>query len=74
MSTSQQEISIPVADHHLPTTFRGYLRSFGPGLVLAMTFLGTGDLVASTVAGANYGYDLLWTLIIALLARGFMIS
>lgn len=64
----------PAVDHRLPTTFKGYLRSLGPGLVLAMTFLGTGDLVASTVAGANYGYDLLWTLIIALVARGFMIS
>ncbi|WP_312240227.1 Nramp family divalent metal transporter [Pantoea sp.] len=74
MSASQQDLAAPQADHRLPTTFQGYLRSFGPGLVLAMTFLGTGDLVASTVAGANYGYDLLWTLVIALLARGFMIS
>lgn len=73
-STSQQDVDIPQADHKLPSTVRGYVRSFGPGLVLAMTFLGTGDLVASTVAGANYGYDLLWTLVIALLARGFMIS
>ncbi|RIA45543.1 Mn2+/Fe2+ NRAMP family transporter [Hephaestia caeni] len=57
-----------------PTGLRGYLRGMGPGLVLAMTFLGTGDLVSSSVSGANYGYALMWTLIIALAARYFMIS
>ncbi len=58
----------------VPTGVMGYLRSMGPGLVLAMTFLGTGDLVSSTVSGANYGYALMWTLIVALGARFFMIS
>lgn len=50
------------------------LTSIGPGLVLAMTFLGTGDLVSSSVSGANYGYALLWTLVISVIARCFIIS
>jgi Mn2+/Fe2+ NRAMP family transporter len=58
----------------LPMGIGGYLRGMGPGLVLAMTFLGTGDLVSSSVSGANYGYALMWTLIVALGARYFMIS
>lgn len=58
----------------LPTGAKSYVRGFGPGLVLAMTFLGTGDLVSSSVSGANYGYALMWTLIIALGARYAMIS
>ena len=58
----------------LPTTLGDYLRSIGPGLVLAMAFLGTGDLVSSTVSGANYGYALMWTLVVALAARYCMIS
>jgi Mn2+/Fe2+ NRAMP family transporter len=58
----------------LPIGIRGHLQGFGPGLVLAMTFLGTGDLISSSVSGANYGYALMWTLIVALGARYCMIS
>ncbi|PAU91069.1 hypothetical protein CK505_07840 [Kocuria sp. WN036] len=59
--------------HALPKGL-GLVTSLGPGLVLAMTFLGTGDLVSSSVSGANYGYALLWTLILSLIARTFIIS
>ncbi|EWS80488.1 Nramp family divalent metal transporter [Brachybacterium phenoliresistens] len=52
----------------------GWVTSIGPGLVLAMTFLGTGDLVSSSVSGASYGYALLWTLVLSLVARTFIIS
>ncbi len=59
----------------LPITGVGvHLRGFGPGLVLAMTFLGTGDLISASVSGANYGYALMWTLIVALSARYVIIS
>lgn len=52
----------------------GLVTSIGPGLILAMTFLGTGDLVSSSVSGASYGYALLWTLVLSLIARTFIIS
>lgn len=77
MSTAADHIEkLPAADlpQGLPTGPASYLRGFGPGLVLAMTFLGTGDLVSSSVSGANYGYALMWTLIVALGARYAMIS
>ncbi|MQA09375.1 MAG: hypothetical protein GEU98_12650 [Pseudonocardiaceae bacterium] len=54
-----------------PTTFRGYLRSIGPGLVVSMSWLGAGDLVDSSVAGGNYGYALMWALVLALFSRFF---
>lgn len=76
-STSAPAASGPVEatlPQGVPTGMMGYLRGMGPGLVLAMTFLGTGDLVSSTVSGANYGYALMWTLLVALGARFFMIS
>ncbi|HET9949400.1 MAG TPA: Nramp family divalent metal transporter [Longimicrobiales bacterium] len=41
-----------------------FLRLAGPGLVMAATGIGSGDVVASTVAGANYGVVLLWALIV----------
>lgn len=53
---------------------RALFSSIGPGLVLAMTFLGTGDLTSSSVSGANYGYALIWTLVISLFARIFIIN
>lgn len=77
MSATVHRAGIPAADlpQGLPATgIRMHLRGFGPGLVLAMTFLGTGDLISSSVSGANYGYALMWTLIVALGARYFMIS
>lgn len=38
------------------------LRLAGPGLVVAATGIGSGDVVAGTVAGANYGVALLWAI------------
>ncbi len=35
----------------------------GPGIVVAGTGVGAGDLVATLSAGANYGYALLWAVI-----------
>lgn len=57
-----------------PTTFLGYLRGMGPGIVVVMSWLGTGDFISASVAGANYGYALLWTLLIAVLSRYFIVS
>ena len=39
--------------------------AFGPGLVYLLGSVGPNDLIANSVAGATYGYSLLWTLIIA---------
>ena len=36
------------------------LKDFGPGLVIAATGLGAGDLIAASIAGANYGTAILW--------------
>ncbi len=36
------------------------LRNLGPGLVVAATGLGAGDIVAAAVAGAQYGTTLVW--------------
>ena len=36
----------------------------GPGLIVAATGIGSGDVVAGTVAGANYGVVLLWAILV----------
>jgi Mn2+/Fe2+ NRAMP family transporter len=38
------------------------LSDIGPGLLLAATGIGVGDMVASTIAGAEYGLTLVWAL------------
>jgi len=43
--------------------------TFGPGLVFALTVIGPNDIVSNAAAGADYGYSLLWALVIALLFR-----
>ena len=41
------------------------IKSLGPGLLYAGAAIGVSHLVQSTRAGAGYGFDLLWILIIA---------
>jgi Mn2+/Fe2+ NRAMP family transporter len=49
--------------------FLAYVRSFGPGIVVALSWVGTGDLIDNSVAGGNYGYALLWVLPLSLVFR-----
>ncbi len=44
------------------------LRQFGPGALVTAAFIGPGTVTACTLAGANYGYTLLWALLFATLA------
>ncbi|WP_443072260.1 Nramp family divalent metal transporter [Streptomyces sp. WMMC1477] len=44
-------------------------RSVGPGLVVAATGIGAGDLVATLVAGSRFGYTLLWAVVVGCVIR-----
>lgn len=44
------------------------LKSVGPGALVAAAFIGPGTVTACTLAGANFGYALLWALVFATLA------
>lgn len=41
---------------------------FGPGVLVAAAFIGPGTVTACTLAGANFGFALLWALIFATIA------
>ena len=41
----------------------------GPGIVVAVTGVGAGDLVATLIAGARYGYALLWAAVIGCILK-----
>ena len=42
---------------------------FGPGLLLAATGIGVGDMVSSTIAGAEYGLTLVWALVVGVVIK-----
>ena len=44
------------------------LKNIGPGALVAAAFIGPGTVTACTLAGANYGYTLLWALLFATVA------
>lgn len=45
------------------------IRDIGPGLVIAATGLGAGDLVVASVAGAKYGTAILWAVLLGALMK-----
>ncbi|MGC0329798.1 Mn2+/Fe2+ NRAMP family transporter [Streptomyces sp. SAI-170] len=44
-------------------------RHIGPGIVVAATGVGAGDLVATLIAGSSFGYTLLWAAIVGCLVK-----
>ena len=48
-----------------PETFRGIFRRIGPGLIIAAAVVGSGELIATTVLGAENGYSLLWLVVLS---------
>lgn len=53
---------------HAPSRSRFRLRSFGPGAVVSAAFIGPGTVTTATLAGAGYGYALLWALTFSTIA------
>jgi len=39
---------------------------FGPGFLVAAAFIGPGTVTSATLAGAKYGYSLLWVIVLAI--------
>jgi Mn2+/Fe2+ NRAMP family transporter len=66
---TERRVAAPV-----PHSLIEYLRSFGPGIVIVLTWLGAGDVVDMGTAGANYGYALLWVFVVAILFRFLFVS
>ncbi|WP_028963865.1 Nramp family divalent metal transporter [Streptomyces thermolilacinus] len=52
-----------------PAMRRPGWRHIGPGIVVAATGVGAGDLVATLVAGGKYGYTLLWAAVLGCLIK-----
>ena len=55
----------PEAVEGPPRTLLRALRRLGPGLVLAASIVGSGELIATTTLGAQAGYVLLWMILLS---------
>ena len=47
-----------------PSTWGQRLRLVGPGIVIAVTGVGAGDMISSLVAGASFGTILIWAIVV----------
>jgi len=47
-----------------PHSFAATLAQLGPGIVLASSIVGSGELIAATTVGAEAGFTLLWLVLI----------
>lgn len=69
MAETEHKAEPPKSDYPMgakepPTTVRGILRQLGPGLIVAGSIVGSGELIATTVTGAKAGFWLLWLILI----------
>jgi len=55
----------PGAVEDPPASFLSALRRIGPGIVLAASIVGSGELIATTTLGAQVGYLALWIVLVS---------
>lgn len=56
----------------VPHTLASRLKILGPGLALAATTVGVGDLISSLVAGERFGMTFLWAIVVAVILKYFL--
>ena len=62
----------PEAIKEPPHSLRSALSQIGPGLILAASIVGTGELINTTSLGANAGFQLLWLIILSCIIKVFV--
>ena len=49
-----------------------WFKNIGPGTLVAAAFIGPGTVTLCSIAGANFGFSLLWAMVISILATIFL--
>src|SRR5947208_16900932 len=55
-----------------PRTLFKAMRQIGPGLILAASIVGTGELINTTSLGAKAGFSLLWLILLSCVIKVFV--
>jgi Mn2+/Fe2+ NRAMP family transporter len=74
MTDQPDQADRPVVNAPPAENFFAYIKAFGPGIVVALSWIGTGDLIDNSVAGGNYGYALLWVMPLSLVFRFIFVN
>ena len=75
MTRTRLMISMPCradAIQEPPRTFFRAIRQIGPGLILAASIVGTGELINTTGLGAKAGFSLLWLILLSCVIKVFV--
>jgi manganese transport protein len=62
----------PEAIKEPPHTLGSAIRQIGPGLILAASIVGTGELINTTSLGAKAGFSLLWLILLSCVIKVFV--
>ena len=55
----------------VPTRFFDILKHLGPGIIIAGSIVGSGELIATTLVGAKTGFVLLWLIVLGCVIKVF---
>ncbi len=61
----------PEGPRDAPTRLSGILKHLGPGLILAGSIVGSGELIATTRTGAEAGFSFLWLILLGCVIKVF---
>lgn len=64
-----QDRALSPAGPSAPATRLDRMKTLGPGIVVAATSIGSADMIASSVAGSKFGYQLLWAVVIGCILK-----
>src|SRR5215470_15570434 len=62
----------PEAIREPPHSLGRAIRQIGPGLILAASIVGTGELINTTSLGARAGFSLLWLILLSCVIKVFV--
>lgn len=62
---------IPTETRDAPTSILGIAKQLGPGLIIAGSIVGSGELIATTLTGAESGFWLMWLIIVGCVIKVF---
>src|SRR5205085_4928163 len=62
----------PLTVEEPPVNIVGILSRLGPGLIIAGSIVGSGELIATTKTGAEAGFWLLWLIVIGCVIKVFV--
>ena len=48
-----------------------WFQNIGPGTLVAAAFIGPGTVTLCTIAGVNFGFNLLWAMVLSIFATIF---